>query len=345
MIKKIDCPIWGTVATSEPDGGAEMISSNRAGGKYIITGSAKAKASQNSRAKLSSYILRQNQLGIAPEINSSDLDAIWSSQLLSYTDRFNLLLKTTQKLFPRVGEPIEINRINGDINYASLLAAIECDDVGTSSNILDYSYLDSTYTLYEYWQHAAKLGYMTYESDRPAMASLNLEGFLYLEKLGRQLNANDQIFVAMWFGQDRMREFYDKAIKPAIEGAGYNSMRIDDSVHNEKIDDEIIAEIKKSKAVIADITCGLAIPDDWSTANKVGAPRGGVFYEAGFAKGLGLPVIWTVDETVIEVENVSHFDIRQYNQIRWTENFNEARERIQNRIEATLGRGNARHDI
>ena len=80
-------------------------------------------------------------------------------------------------------------------------------------------------------------------------------------------------------------------------------------------------------------------PIEWSNSETVGSPRGGVFYEAGFAKVLGLPVIWMVKSEIAEIENVTHFDIRQYNQIRWTEDFEDARIRLQNRIEATLGRG------
>ena len=116
-------------------------------------------------------------------------------------------------------------------------------------------------------------------------------------------------------------------------------MKIDDHQHNGKIDDQIISEIRKSKALICDITCGLAKPEgDWTQSIKVGAPRGGVFYEAGFAHGLGLPVIWTVKQDVADVENVSHFDVRQFNQIRWSGDLEEANQRLQNRIEATLGK-------
>jgi hypothetical protein len=65
--------------------------------------------------------------------------------------------------------------------------------------------------------------------------------------------------------------------------------------------------------------------------------RGGVYYEAGFAKGLGHEVIWTVRED--HLDDV-HFDTRQYNFLRWQTNdlpgFAKA---LQNRIEATIGKG------
>ncbi|MFC1886373.1 hypothetical protein ACFLZM_04890, partial [Thermodesulfobacteriota bacterium] len=67
---------------------------------------------------------------------------------------------------------------------------------------------------------------------------------------------------------------------------------------NGKIDDEIIAQIRRSRFIVADFT----------------GHRGGVYYEAGFAKGLGLEVIWTCNKNDIDK---LHFDIRQYNCIDW----------------------------
>ena len=79
-------------------------------------------------------------------------------------------------------------------------------------------------------------------------------------------------------------------------------MRIDSKEHSNKIDDEIIAEIRRSRFVVADFT---------SEEDK---PRGGVYYEAGFAMGLNIPVIWTCRADMIG--NV-HFDTRQFNHITW----------------------------
>lgn len=65
--------------------------------------------------------------------------------------------------------------------------------------------------------------------------------------------------------------------------------------------------------------------------------RGGVYFEAGFAKGLNLEVIWTCKED--DLVNL-HFDIRQYNCIVWSENNLEKFEKdITNRICAVLGYG------
>jgi nucleoside 2-deoxyribosyltransferase len=79
---------------------------------------------------------------------------------------------------------------------------------------------------------------------------------------------------------------------------------------------QIIADIRRSKFLIADFT----------------GHRGGVYFEAGFALGLGLPVIWTCRKE--ELDKL-HFDIRQYNFIDW-ETDGELQERLTNRIRATI---------
>ena len=124
-------------------------------------------------------------------------------------------------------------------------------------------------------------------------------------------------FVAMWF-YSTMKDFYEKGIKPAVEEAGYTAVRIDLKEFNNKICDELIAEIKRSKFLIADFS-GL---------------RSGVFFEAGFAKGLGREVIFTVRKEDVD-QLKEHFDTRQYNHIVY-DSPEDLRKKLYNRIGATI---------
>jgi hypothetical protein len=124
-----------------------------------------------------------------------------------------------------------------------------------------------------------------------------------------------QVFVAMWF-DDTLKIAWEDGFKKAIEATGYRAIRIDLKEHNEKICDSIIAEIRKSLFLIADFT----------------GHRGGVYYEAGFAKGLGMEVIWTCRKD--HLEN-AHFDTRQYNHIAWNDE-EDLFEKLKLRIEATI---------
>ena len=145
-------------------------------------------------------------------------------------------------------------------------------------------------------------------------------GWARLEELKKVNADSSQGFVAMWFN-DEMQNVYDNFISPAISEAGYKPHKVDQREHNDKIDDEIIAQIRRSRFIIADFT----------------GQRGGVYYEAGFARGLGLEVIWTCRDD--DIDNL-HFDIRQYNCIVWNNNdLNDFSRRLTNRIESVLGHG------
>jgi len=159
-------------------------------------------------------------------------------------------------------------------------------------------------------------GYIIGHAGYPSTLTVTVKGWNKVSDFEESVNNNSkQAFVAMWFNPE-MENSYDLAIKKAIEDAGYLSVRIDKKEHNNKIDDEIIAEIQESKFLIADFT----------------GSRGGVYFEAGYAMGLGKPVIWMVRAD--DLESI-HFDTRQYSHIVW-ENEEDLYIKLYNRIRATI---------
>ncbi len=126
----------------------------------------------------------------------------------------------------------------------------------------------------------------------------------------------------MWFN-NVTDDAYVNGFARAVTVTGYKPIRIDKKEHNNKIDDEVIAEIRRSRFLIADFTC------------EAGKVRGGVYYEAGFAQGLGIPVIWTCKDTSI---SDLHFDTRQYAHIVWKDP-DDLFAQLKNRIGATIGDG------
>ncbi|HEY9471098.1 MAG TPA: hypothetical protein VIQ76_15945 [Propionibacteriaceae bacterium] len=147
--------------------------------------------------------------------------------------------------------------------------------------------------------------------------ALNLtpDGWERVQALRENLPRHRQAFVAMWFDPS-MDIVFNEGFEPAFGRHGYKALRIDRAEHNEKIDDRIIAEIRASGVLAADFT----------------GNRAGVYFEAGYAKGLGIPVIWTCRKDCIKRV---HFDTRQYNHIVWQEPADLA-EKLENRIRATL---------
>jgi hypothetical protein len=155
-------------------------------------------------------------------------------------------------------------------------------------------------------------------------------GYGRIEELGYVPTNSSQAFVAMWFSQE-MDELYQNGFQLGITESGYKPLRIDRKEHSNKIDDEIISEIRRSKFVVADFSCEV-ISDNGSPK---AIPRGGVYFEAGFAKGLGLPVIWTCRRDLI---GYVHFDTRQFNHVLWSD-ANELKKGLINRIGADVGFG------
>jgi nucleoside 2-deoxyribosyltransferase len=119
----------------------------------------------------------------------------------------------------------------------------------------------------------------------------------------------------MWFSADT-RAAYEDGMAPAISDSGFKPVRIDLKEHNNEITDEIVAEIRNSEFVVADFT----------------GQRPGVYYEAGFAMGLGRTVIWCCRKD--EIQKL-HFDTNHRNHIDW-QTPEELRRRLYNRIRATV---------
>lgn len=324
----VQCPIWGTPAKRKwSQGDYSEYFSARAGGRFVLTGTAAVLINGINKRGLSWTILQENLAGNVPRLDSHSLDDAARTNL-RVGERFSLLMKVLADRLPDTQSLLNLrDREKDQSTFFLMSAAIGAE--GKENTIWSESN--------EYLRYAELQGLLKLHTN--GILTVTIPGYKLAEEIGANASRSNQIFVAMWFGSSVLKDYYELAIRPAVESSGYKCIRIDYQEHNEKIDDQILAEIRKSHAIIADLTCGLSTPNGWSSAEQVGSPRGGVFFEAGFAKGLGLPVIWTVKSDVADIENVSHFDVRQYNQIRWTTDFEEARQRIQLRIEATLGRG------
>ncbi len=160
------------------------------------------------------------------------------------------------------------------------------------------------------------------------LAGLTSLGFQALEAIESGGAPTRQAFIAQWFSEE-MQPAFEQGIAPAVRQAGYEPFRIDRKEHTNKIDDEIIAKIRRSRFMVADFTCGI-----FDVGGKPRSEsRGGVYYEAGFAQGLGTPVIWTVRKDCIDEV---HFDTRQFAHIVWSTP-EDLRTALYNRIAAVIG--------
>lgn len=279
--------------------------------------------SDKQRRNISSWIFERPGVEIQPE-EIANLTCIIPPTIKERAEK--LLLFLAEK-FPKIGKEFKlgdyiIDGLLNDLhnNYASYLGLI--DELKDYPNqLLSVSWCQDIqeffFLLINYLSNQQKFIEFTDLNE----ILINPKGWEYIERL-KTLNPKSNIaFVAMWFDPST-NELFNRAIEPAIEAAGFKALRIDRFQHNNRIDDEIIAGIKRSKFLVCDFT------------NQ----RPGVYFESGFGLGFGLQVIWTCKKNEIE-ENKIHFDNRQYNFLTWEEGkLEDFKKALQNRIEATIGR-------
>lgn len=311
MSENLRCAIWNTVVSDNPvwDGDVKLVDSPRAGGRYRIADRAILSLEQvpddeRLRARLTSWLIDQRRLGIEiPKITPEIIKDVERFRDLTIDKRADRLLQLIEAQSSNIGSIVAVS--GGRSVYALAIAHSESTSIEEVDFLLDYlknqGWLD------------------TYGSENYI---LTVEGYAHLADIAQVDTDSSQAFVAMWF-DDSLTSAWENGIKLGIQDAGYEPVRIDDKKHNNKIDDEIIAEIRRSCFIVADFTQGDA------------GARGGVYYEAGFAHGLNLPVIFTCRKDSLQKV---HFDTRQYRHIDW-ETPEELREMLANHISATIGDG------
>lgn len=152
----------------------------------------------------------------------------------------------------------------------------------------------------------------------PISFKVTLEGLKYVNRIIEGINSNI-CFVAMSFDESLNSIYYD-GIKFAIETTGFVPLIIrDENLPSDvTINDGIIAGIKKSSFIIADFT-----------QNK-----SGVYFEAGYALGRGLKVIYTCKNEDEETSKL-HFDTNHYQHILW-DDIDDLKNKLINKIVAFI---------
>ncbi len=129
---------------------------------------------------------------------------------------------------------------------------------------------------------------------------LTMLGWARLDELKRRHVESRRVLMAMKFGDAELDEVVLKCFVPAVERTGFQLRRAIDEQPAGLIDDQIRVALRTSKFVIADLTHG----------------SNGAYWEAGFAEGLGRPVIYTCKESVWK-NSSSHFDTNHLTTILW----------------------------
>jgi nucleoside 2-deoxyribosyltransferase len=152
---------------------------------------------------------------------------------------------------------------------------------------------------------------------------VTFEGWEWLE--ARPNESGKTAFVAMNF--DERYQDLQRAIERAINGAGYEPKVASKDLYAGGVMDWVLARIREARFVVADYT----------------ENRGGVYYEAGFALGLGKTVIHSCRKQMLDPSNKDeclHFDVAHLKVIPCNEgDLSTYSTDLENHILAVLGRG------
>ena len=283
------CFIWDTPVTItrlDPlDSEFLVEGSLRAGVDYRIEELAiqpVASLDEKDKAKLTTILLDSRQQGEQRPRVTCDLvrDAQRADPLPPYR-RAERLLRYLMTKPEHVGQWIETLPSRDDPKALAWAESTKPEDIAFFLDYLD------------------RMGWI--ERFHGTLCKITVPGYQHLAEQATKKDLS-QCFVAMWFDPS-MNQAYEDGIEKAVKECGYKPLRIDQKQHLNKIDDEIIAEIRRSRFVVADFT-----------HDAEQGVRGGVYFEAGFAYGLGLPILYTCQE---DLKEKLHFDTRQYPHILW----------------------------
>lgn len=129
-------------------------------------------------------------------------------------------------------------------------------------------------------------------------------GLERLEQLELGTPSGYNAFMAMKFGDPVLDGIVDNHFRPAVMEAGFQLFRLDDKPAAGLIDARLRNEIRNCRFLIADLSHGNA----------------GSYWEAGYAEGLGKPVIYTCEKSVFDGNagfERPHFDTNHHLTIIW----------------------------
>lgn len=127
---------------------------------------------------------------------------------------------------------------------------------------------------------------------------LTFSGWQLYDELKQKVVESRIAFMAMPFGDSHLDRIYRLCFKPAVEAAGFTLRRIDENPPAGSIINRMRVEIQRARFSLVELS-----------SNNPGA-----YWEAGFAEGLGRPVIYTCEKG-----KKTHFDTRQLLTVFWSD--------------------------
>jgi hypothetical protein len=255
---------------------------------------------KNADVKLSHALSTMQRTNKKVELSESMINAIIEKPLPRPQEQADLLIRWLAEHTDSPGDEVSLDPIR---HHLSIIGA---KTKGGVTLVLS---------------HLAKVGLVKAEK---ALAfsglALTFDGWNYYETLLKGSATYRKAFMAMKFGDADLNVVLEKVFKPSVKMAGFDLFKLDDEPRAGLIDDRLRVEIQSSDFLIADLT----------HANN------GAYWEAGYAEGLGKPVIYTCEKEKFESQK-THFDTNHHLTVVWDKNAPEqAGDLLKATIRATL---------
>lgn len=237
-------------------------------------------ASDDARA-LASHLIKKLQGKHRPILDSQFFARLANHRLPSPSELSdNLLMVIDQRVNGRPGAPVSIQYSTDLPLHASIGAVDGGDALWAVRNLEAEQLVKGTWTAHFSNGH------------------ITATGWKRIEELKRAHVSSRYAFFARKFDNDALDEVYNGCLKPAVKQTGYDLLPVTQKAGH--IDAIIEDEIRRCRFLIADLSDGNA----------------GAYWEAGFAEGLGKPVIYICRH---DLKN-THFDTDHRHTVRWNLN-------------------------
>lgn len=288
----IECPVCASVLRSvDANTGrdAKLYDCPRCG-TFMLSGSLVASlphllaSNLDGGAKLSHAIRKAGTAGRPILLATYTAEAIMKKPLPRPREQADLLVRWLAENLPGPGEMVWVK-------FDSLGSVIGAKSKAGFKLVVDHLLLTGLITGHQ----SNEIG-----GGGRANVTLSFAGWEYYENLRSGSAVYRKGFMAMKFGDPVLNGVLENVFKPYAKRAGFDLTKLDDTPKAGLIDDRLRVEIQSADFLIADLT-----------HDNLGA-----YWEAGYAEGLGKPVIYTCEKTKFS-SSKTHFDTNYHLTIVW----------------------------
>jgi nucleoside 2-deoxyribosyltransferase len=301
------CPICLTAGNiSTRDYGEQLFVDCPRCGRFKITRTAQHINIKTDYQRLAlSHWIRKNQ-------SNNEKIMLGTQTLKSIIDKISLpkVSEQANNLILLIGENINTPEEWYKINLFPLLSIIGAKDY----NGIEYICI--------HLKNSGFIDFKGYKKDEEInyQFQLTFKGWSRFEELSNIGSKGTFAFMAMQYKDDEQNIIYEDHFKKAVKDTGFDLRRLDENLKAGLIDNQLRVEIRNCRFLLADLT----------------ADNNGAYWEAGYAEGLGKPVIYLCEKQHFD-NFKTHFDTNHHTTIIWEkEDIEQAKEKLKATIRATL---------